>query len=295
MSFSRVGIISIGEMGYHWAKLLHSRGVQVSTCLEGRSEVTRKRAENAGVRSLPSLKELVMNSDLIVSIVTPAAAVQAAQRVAGVLPEVEGKDVLYLDANAISPMSAHSIAEKFSARPEMFVDGCIIGSSKKLADNAVIYVSGIQAERIRGLEAFGFAVRVLGREIGQASAFKIIYAGLTKGLQGLLVELLLGAKNLNMLDQLIDCYDERFPGLMKKVGRSISALPIHAGRRSEEMEELHQTLRHYGLEAHMPPAVKAVLKGIAALNLGRPSETGDRDWSLEETLESLQSNGFMKI
>ena len=74
----------------------------------------------------------------------------------------------------------------------------------------------------------------------------------------------------------------------------ISALPIHAGRRSEEMEELHQTLRHYGLEAHMPLAVKEVLKGIAALKLGQPSETGERTWNLMETLESLQKNGFLQ-
>jgi 3-hydroxyisobutyrate dehydrogenase-like beta-hydroxyacid dehydrogenase len=293
-SFQQIGIISIGEMGFHWAKLLKNEGVKVLTCLEERSEVTKTRAENAGVQALPSLKELVTQSDLIVSIVTPSAAINAADRVAGILPDVQKDDFFFLDANAISPMSAHAIKEKFRQRPEVFVDGCIIGSSKKLADNAIIYVSGPRAERLSELEAFGFSVKILGQDIGQASAFKIIYAGLTKGLQGLLVELLLGAKNLNILEQLLDCYDERFPGLIKKVGRSISALPIHAGRRSEEMEELNQTLNHYGLQAHMPLAVKEVLKGIAALNLGRPSETGERSWNLMQTLDALQEGGFLQ-
>ena len=50
MAFQRIGILSIGEMGYHWARLLASHGVEVLTYSKGRSEVTRKRAENAGVR-----------------------------------------------------------------------------------------------------------------------------------------------------------------------------------------------------------------------------------------------------
>ena len=31
MGFQKIGILSIGEMGFHWAKLLKSRGVEVLT------------------------------------------------------------------------------------------------------------------------------------------------------------------------------------------------------------------------------------------------------------------------
>ena len=53
MSFRRIGIMSIGEMGFHWAKLLTGHGVQVLTYDKYRGETSRKRAENAGVKSLP--------------------------------------------------------------------------------------------------------------------------------------------------------------------------------------------------------------------------------------------------
>ena len=46
MAFERIGILSIGEMGYHWAKILTGRGVKVLTYAKDRSETTRKRAEN---------------------------------------------------------------------------------------------------------------------------------------------------------------------------------------------------------------------------------------------------------
>jgi len=44
MAFQRIGILSIGEMGYHWARILTSRGVEVLTYAKDRSETTRKRA-----------------------------------------------------------------------------------------------------------------------------------------------------------------------------------------------------------------------------------------------------------
>jgi 3-hydroxyisobutyrate dehydrogenase-like beta-hydroxyacid dehydrogenase len=61
-------------MGFHWAKLLKSHGVEVLTFDRDRGEVSRKRGENAGVKSVPSMAELVQSSELIVSIVVPSAA-----------------------------------------------------------------------------------------------------------------------------------------------------------------------------------------------------------------------------
>ena len=58
MAFHKIGIMSIGEMGFHWAKLLKSHGVEVLTYDKDRGEVSRKRAENAGVTSVASMNDL---------------------------------------------------------------------------------------------------------------------------------------------------------------------------------------------------------------------------------------------
>ena len=294
MSFKRIGILSIGEMGFNWARLLSSQGVEVLTYDKERSEVTRKRAVNAGVKSVPSFPELALESDLIVSLVVPSAAKQVASDISMALSGTDKKGLFFLDANAISPMVAREIEKEFSSHTVDFIDGCIIGSSKKLEQDTVIYVSGSESEQIMQLEQFGFSVRTLGVDIGQASAFKILYAGLTKGLQGLLTELLIGAKSAGLLDQLIECYNERFPGLIKKIGGSIAALPVHAGRRAEEMEELDRTFRHYGLKTEMAPAARKVLQTIAALNIGQASEDGNRKGTLLETLELFFDKGLLK-
>src|SRR5918999_594651 len=194
MAFQRIAILSIGEMGYHWAKLLSKHSVEVLTYLKGRSEVTEKRAENAGVRALPSMKRLIEEADLIVSIVIPSAAPRVAASVAKAAAKSSKQGVLFLDANAISPITATHIESILKPVGVSFIDGCIIGSATRLEQRATIYVSGPDAEKIKELEFFGLKIEVLGPSIAQASAFKILYAGLTKGLQSLVVELLLGAQ-----------------------------------------------------------------------------------------------------
>ena len=235
MGFQRIGILSIGEMGYHWARILTSRGVEVLTYAKDRSETTRKRAETIGVKSLASMNRLVRDADLIVSIVVPFAAKRVAVKVAKATAKLGRKDLLYLDANAISPMTADEIAKTLTAIGVNFVDGCIIGSAAKMDKGAVVYVSGPQAARMQELDSYGLSVKVLGPKVSQASAFKVVYAGLTKGLQGLFVELLMGAKNFGLLDEILQRYEESFPGLLEKVTSNIVALRIHAGVRGRSI------------------------------------------------------------
>jgi 3-hydroxyisobutyrate dehydrogenase-like beta-hydroxyacid dehydrogenase len=292
VAFQKIGILSIGEMGYHWALILKEHGVEVMTSSRGRSEVTQKRAENAGVKSVP-LARLVNEVDLIVSIVVPSAARKIAAQVGKALVKTGRKNCLYLDANAISPMTASAIEQALSPAQASFVDGCIIGSAARLA-KAVVYVSGPRAEELRGLQDSGFSVQVLGSTTGQASAFKIVYAGLTKGLQALLTELLIGARKFDLLQEIMRRYDESFPGLVSKVGSGISSLPIHAGRRAEEMRELRATFRHHGLKAIIAPGTQKILAQIAELNSGKPSETGGREGDLLETLELFFQRGLLQ-
>ena len=291
-AFQKIGILSIGEMGYHWARLLKEHGVEVMTSFRGRSEVTQKRAENAGVKSAP-LSRLVSDADLIVSIVVPSAARKVASQVSKALAKAGRKNCLFLDANAISPMAADAIGRVLSQAQAGFVDGAIIGSATKLSE-AVVYVSGPRAEEMRALGDCGLTVEVIGSKIGQASAFKIVYAGLTKGLQGLLTELLLGARKFDLLPEIMRRYEESFPGLVNKVGRGIAALPVHTGRRAEEMRELGETFRHNGLKAVMAPATAKILEQIAELDCGKPSEHGGREGDLLETLELFFERGLLQ-
>lgn len=293
MAFAKIGIMSIGEMGYHWAKLLKAQGAEVLTYDRDRSTVTQKRAENVGIKSTNSMAELCSIADLIVSIVVPSAAIKVAAEMANAAAEANRRDLIYFDANAISPMTAETINEVLSEAGVNFVDGCIIGSAAKMDKGSVIYASGPQAPRILELSHYGLNVQVLGAGTSQASAFKVVYAGLTKGLQGLFVELLMGAKRFGLLDEITKRYDESFPGLLEKVSSSIVGLRIHAARRAEEMDELQRTYDHFGMQALMAPAIQKVLGSIAALDIHESSEKGAREGDLMDTLELFYQHGLL--
>jgi len=295
VSFKKIGIMSIGEMGFHWAKLLKSHGVEVLTYDKDRGEVSRKRGENADVKSVASMADLVQGAELIVSIVVPSAAKRVAETVAAAVKESGRRDLLFLDANAISPMTADDIAAALNPAGVNFVDGCIIGSATKMGKGTIVYVSGPQASRLEALEAFQIPIKVLGPNTNQASAFKVVYAGLTKGLQGLFCELFMGARRFGLLKELTAQYEESFPGLIDKVSSSIVGLRIHAGRRAEEMDELKRTFNHHGLNSFMAPAVQRVLELIAALETGKASDSGARQGDLQETLELFYQKGLLQI
>ena len=121
-----------------------------------------------------------------------------------------------------------------------------------------------------------------------------MYAGLTKGLQGLFCELLVGAQRFGLLKELRAQYEESFPGLLDKVSSSIVGLRIHAGRRAEEMDELKRTFSRHGLKSFMAPAAQKVLQAIADLEIEKASDSGARAGDLMETLELFYRKGLLQ-
>ena len=192
-------------------------------------------------------------------------------------------------------MSADEIANTLKPAGVDYVDGCIIGGASKMGKGTLVYVSGPAAAQLRALEDFKIPVKVLGSGVNQASAFKVVYAGLTKGLQGLFCELLMGARQYGLLNELRAQWEESYPGLLDKVSNSITGLRIHAGRRAEEMDELKRTFNVQGLHSYMAPGAQKVLEAIAALNAGKTSDSGGREGNLDETLELFYQKGLLRM
>jgi 3-hydroxyisobutyrate dehydrogenase-like beta-hydroxyacid dehydrogenase len=291
MSFKSIGILSIGEMGYHWARVLGAHGVKVVTCADGRSAATRERARSIGVELARSMEDLVSQVDLIVSIVVPSAAKAVANEVALALTKVGRTGSLYMDANAISPMTAELLDRAIREAQAHYIDGCIIGGAAKLDQGTLVYVSGPESARLNELNQLGLQVKVLGAGATQASAFKVIHAGLSKGLAGLFTELLVGASALGLLKETLEDYNQNYPGLLQKISNSIGSLPVHAKRRSEEMIELRETFAYNGMAPIVVPAVEKILSSIADLDI---AAAGMRRQSLLDAIELFSKNGLLR-
>ncbi len=177
MKVETVAILSTGEMGHSVAAVLTNHGMKVVTCLAGRSERTVKLAAKAGVFDLPTMEEVVVSADIVISIVVPSAAKPLAQTVAKAIAE-KGKPLLYVDANAISAMTAVAIEGIIVKAGGRFVDACIIGGASAVTKDIPPFVtaSGSYA-KLYGLNLVGLKRRGFSDETIQAlrTAYRIVF------------------------------------------------------------------------------------------------------------------------
>ena len=129
----------------------------------------------------------MQEAELIVSIVVPSAAKKVATKVAKAALKSGRKDLLYCDANAISPMTADAIATVLAPAGVNFVDGCIIGSAARMGKGTIVYLSGPQAERLRGLEAFNIPLKALGSEHQSGFGFQSRLRRTDQGAAGIIL------------------------------------------------------------------------------------------------------------
>ncbi|KAK1726169.1 6-phosphogluconate dehydrogenase [Colletotrichum acutatum] len=144
---SKIGVISIGDMGVGIAKLLIAKGFQVATNCKGRSVDTLQRARDAKVELLDTDEALASQCAVILSVVPPRDAEATADRIIDALAGTPSREtpLYFIDMNAVAPSTCKSIAASFARTrtPARFVDACIIGAPPrpKSAPNAGTNVS----------------------------------------------------------------------------------------------------------------------------------------------------------
>ena len=242
-----IGLLHPGEMGAAVGRVLQSNGHEVLWASDGRSEATRERAES--FRDLETVAALADQAELILSICPPHAALDVARG-------VEGFDGVYVDANAISPMRAHEVAE---LHPR-YVDGGIVGGPphRRRLDGAG---PGAEAAALPPLEreepgtklylsgpgAASVAVLFVGsileaRVVADASALKMVYAAWSKGSAAMLLAIRDVEQHFGVEDE----WRLAAPELAERLPRAERAAATKGWRWIGEMEEIADTFAAAG-------------------------------------------------
>ena len=282
-----IGILSPGDMGHTVGDVLRQNGARVITCLEGRSARTRALAEKAGIIDVPTYRQLVTESDLVLSIMVPAQAMSAAAAVADAL---RGTDtpLTYADCNAIAPQTVRTLGEVLTSAGGIFVDASIIGPPPRTAGATRFYASGLELETFLMLNRYGLDVRPLGDEIGLASAMKMCYASLTKGLTALCTELLTAAEVLGVSDALTAEFRLSQSALFERMEKGLPSMPPKAKRWIGEMEEISATFEHVGLTPKILAGAADMYRLVGETHLANlPPEARDRFPTLAELIAIL--------
>ena len=242
-----VAIMAPGDMGHSVGAVLRHHGMRVVTNLDGRSARSRDFARKADIEDVGSDAALVEEADVLLSILVPARAIELAERITAAAKS-SGAGLLYVDGNALAPQTTRRIGDIVGDAGLSFADGGIIGPPPRLGrEDTRIYVSGPPADALTQLCAFGLDIRVVSDVIGDASAVKMCYAALNKGIIALATQLSVAAKVLGVDKTLWEEFAASQSALVPRMQRQLPGMVSKAYRWVGEMEEIAKTFEYCGL------------------------------------------------
>ena len=240
----------MGDMGLSVGIYLLKSGFKVLTNIDGRSEKTIKNVKSTNIENTTQ-SDLLMKSDIILSIIPPDSSVQVAQQLSE-LSQLNSKPITYVECNAISPNTTQFIEKSFMTKAfknSKYIDGSIIGTAPNDTYKPNLYISGKYAKDIESLKSQAFRIINLGRNLEAASSIKMCYASLTKGTNALWISLLLLSEKLNIFNELIEEFDYSQKESLIKMKNQIPKLPSKSGRWIAEMREIASTYKSQSLHS----------------------------------------------
>jgi 3-hydroxyisobutyrate dehydrogenase-like beta-hydroxyacid dehydrogenase len=280
MNPKTVALLHPGNMGATIGAAAATSGARVIWASEQRSKATQERARQAGLADVESFATAVMQSDIVLSVCPPHAAVELARAVAK-----QNFHGIYVDANAISRVTAERIGDIVTHGGASFVDGGIIGAPVKKAGTTRLYLSGHRAAEVAELFSQSMLnAKTIGAIPGAASALKVAYAAWTKCTDALVLAICALAAHEGVDQALMEEWRISQPDLERKSNRAAAVAAPKAWRYVGEMEEIAATFEAAGLPTGFhnaaadictrlapfkdltdpPPTITAVLEALRA-------------------------------
>jgi 3-hydroxyisobutyrate dehydrogenase-like beta-hydroxyacid dehydrogenase len=287
MKIEQIGFMTPGDMGQGVAMQLKKKGFAVCTALDKRSERSRKMAADAGLTDVGSIERLVAESDLIMSVMNPGAALEFAREAAEAIRGQSRKPV-FIDCNAVAPDTMREIEAAIGAAGSRCLDGGLIGPPPRGTAKVNLYVSGPGAADLEQIANEQLRVHVMSERLGDASAVKMCYSAFNKGTQGLLLETLMAGQRLGIYDalekQLLGSKADLYEWLLG----ALPQLPPKAYRWVPEMHEIARTFEGVGMTPRIFQGEADMFELIAASALGKETpENRDRSRTGKDVVQQL--------
>lgn len=280
----QIAIIGFGEaggiFGYDFAK----QGIEVSifdillVSKRHRRQMLSK-ASKCGVRAAANLYNCVRDSQLVISAVTAASALDVAKEAGKVLHTGQ----IFLDINSVSPETKRKAARLMEAGAGKrsnahFVEAAVMAAVPGPRLKVPMLLGGpTAAESAERLTSIGMNATAFSNQIGLASAVKMCRSVMLKGIEALAVECLCAARQYGVEDAVLESLATTYPSMGWKdrlPDYLISRVAEHGRRRAHEMREVAQALRSVASKPTMALATAERQERLIR-------EMGDRDLSFD--------------
>ncbi len=280
-----IAIMSPGDMGHAVGAAIAAKGNRVLTVLAGRSALTKERAARAGMEDRPDLKLLADDSDIVLSIMPPEQASAFAEKFAPFLMKAENTP-FFVDCNAISPDTTLAIQKVVEGAGATFVNAGIIGPPPGRGAVTRFYVSGPEVEQLSFLDGDSIKFMPMGPEITKASAIKMCYAALTKGMMTLHTAALVTGELLGIGDALQAEYAGSQKFHWEAMNKRVPFYAADAGRWAGEMDQISETFAAAGMTPNLHKGAADIFRLLDSTPLSEETrETWDQSRTLQQAVE----------
>jgi 3-hydroxyisobutyrate dehydrogenase-like beta-hydroxyacid dehydrogenase len=247
----------------------------------GRSDATRRRAEESGLIDALDLGSILERCDVVISVCPPHAALELATLVGDAR-----FDGIYVDANAVAPATTATIARVIEGGGGRFVDGGIIGPPAHRAGTTRLFLAGDQAPSVAAMfDASPLLAICLASGPPAASALKMAYAAYTKGTTALLVAIRALARRHGVEGALLEEWRTSQPDLVRRSEAGALRSAPKAWRFVAEMDEIAASFALAGLPAGFHHAAAEIYRRLERF---KNEPDVDLDALLAAVLESAE-------
>ena len=298
MSIKKIALIGYGEVGQILAADLSVKSnayiVAFDTKFDDERSAPAKAIASSTVQKATSTSACVIEADIVISAVTAASTVEAAQGATSALKD----GAWYLDLNSASPAAKAQSAAAVNKAGGRYIEASVMSpiEPKRLA--APVILGGHCARDFEAVaNALGFSnAKFYSDAPGKTAAAKLCRSVLIKGMESLISESLLAARYYGVEDDVLTSLNNLFPhpDWREHARYMISRTLQHGARRAEEMQEASRTVADAGVDPWMANAT--VLRQAYAASLNADSQIDDLDKLLAAIAEeAAEQNAKLEI
>jgi len=241
-------LIGFGEAASTFATTAKWRGKARAYDIEPARHVAMQEAlvEIAG-----DPRSALAGSRIVLSLITAGEALAAARQYAPLIED----GAIWCDMNSVAPQTKSEAAQIIEQHGGRYVDVAVLAPVHPARMAVPLLVSGPCAdEACIELIARKFTnVRVVGHEVGRASAIKMVRSIMVKGVEALTDEMMAAASAAGVTEDVLASLDASEIAMpwSKRAAYNLERMQAHGTRRAAEMEESAKTLRSLGVEPVM--------------------------------------------
>lgn len=253
-----VALLGLGEVGTVLAQDMAGPGVRLSAwdvAFADPGSAASRHARESDVTPAADAVAAVRDADVVISAVTAANDLAAARAAAPGLTA----GTWFLDLNSAAPGQKQAAAQVIEQVGGRYVEAAVMSPITPRRLGAAMLLGGPHAAEFAEFGAgLGFtALEPYDVTVGPAAATKLCRSVMIKGVEALLTESMLAAREWGVEDRVLASLSNLLPSddwealALYMISRSL----VHGTRRAEEMREAAATVAGTGVEPLMSDAI----------------------------------------